>query len=341
LTGRGGDILIVDDPLNASDAYSDATRGRANEWFSRTLVPRLDNKQTGAIIVIMQRLHQEDLTGYLIERGGWELLDLPAMAPVDRDVPIWNGTHFWKAGEALQPNREPTTVLQQIKADLGSENFNAQYLQAPVPAEGNMLKRSWLREYQRAPFAESSDQIVQSWDTALTANETSKFSVCLTFRVRNKNEYYLIDVFREKCEFPELKTHVIRLASVHRPDAILIEDKASGTPLIQSLRHGGLQRIIAIEPDRDKKTRMHGQTPKLEARSLILPEAAPWLGDFLSEYLAFPGGRYNDQVDALSQFLGWQANREMTTFFHADFGFDDQPGLRPPPVDDLLWRLGR
>ena len=204
-----------------------------------------------------------------------------------------------------------------------------------------MLKRSWLREYETAPSQAPSDQIVQSWDTALTANETSKFSVCLTFRVRNKNQYYLIDVFREKCEFPELKAHVIQLASVYKPHAILIEDKASGTPLIQSLRHGGLQRIIAIDPDKDKKTRMHGQTPKLEARGLILPKTAPWLGDFLSEYLAFPGGRYNDQVDALSQFLGWQSNREERACFVVDWGYDDPPGFHPPSTEEILWRLGR
>jgi predicted phage terminase large subunit-like protein len=341
LTGRGGSILIVDDPLSASDAFSDVTRRWVNEWYSRSLASRLDNKQTGAIIVIMQRLHQEDLTGYLLEKGGWELLSLPAVAPEDRDIPLWNGIHSWKAGDALQPNRQPIVVLQQIKADLGAEAFNAQYLQNPVPAEGNMLKRSWLREYETAPSQAPSDQIVQSWDTALTANETSKFSVCLTFRVRNKNQYYLIDVFREKCEFPELKTHVIQLASVYKPHAILIEDKASGTPLIQSLRHGGLQRVIAIDPDKDKKTRMHGQTPKLEARGLILPKTAPWLGDFLWEYLAFPGSRYNDQVDALSQFLGWQSNREERACFVVDWGYDDPPGFHPPSTEEILWRLGR
>ena len=137
-----------------------------------------------------------------------------------------------------------------------------------------------------------------------------------------------------------MKAHVIRLATVHRPNAILIEDKASGTPLIQSLRYDGLQAIIAIDPDKDKKTRMHGQTPKLEARSLILPKTAPWLGDFLSEYLAFPGGRYDDQIDALSQFLGWQSNREMKTRFEVDWGYYDEPGLRAPWMDEMLWRLG-
>jgi len=341
LTGLGGDILIVDDPLSASDAFSDVSRRRTNEWFSRTLVSRLDNKRKGAILAIMQRLHEEDLTGYLLERGGWDLLTLPGIAPEDRNIQLWNGIHLWRKGEPLQPDREPLSVLQQIKAEIGAEAFNAQYLQNPVPAGGNMLKRAWLREYEITPFPERSDQIVQSWDTALTANETSKFSVCLTFRVRNKNEYYLIDTFREKCEFPTLKTHVVRLASIYKPNAILIEDKASGTPLIQSLRHDGLQRIIPIEPDKDKKTRMHGQTPKLEARSLILPSAAPWLEDFVSEYLAFPAGRYNDQIDALSQFLGWQSNREMTTHFEVDWGYDDEPGLRPPQADELLWRRRR
>jgi len=101
---------------------------------------------------------------------------------------------------------------RKIKAELGGDAYNTQYDQNPSPPEGNMLKRSWLREYETAPSQAPSDQIVQSWDTALTANETSKFSVCLTLRVRNTNQYYLIDVFREKCEFPELKAHVIRLA---------------------------------------------------------------------------------------------------------------------------------
>ena len=204
-----------------------------------------------------------------------------------------------------------------------------------------MLKRDWLREYETTPFPEPSDQIVQSWDTALTANESSKFSVCLTFRVRNNNEYYLLDVFREKLEFPELES------TRHSSSELFTNPMPSSSKTKhQELRSSnrcvmdGLQGIIAIDPDRDKKTRMHGQTPSLRRARSFLPKAAPWLGDFLSEYLAFPGGRYDDQIDALSQFLGWQSNREMTTRFEVDWGYDDQPGLRVPWMDEMLWRLG-
>ena len=152
---------------------------------------------------------------------------------------------------------------------------------------------------------------------------------------------YLLDVFRERLEFPALVQHVIRLANVHKPNSLLVENKASGISLIQSLRHQGLQGVNEIDPEKDKKTRMHGQTSKLSARSLILPKTAPWLGDFMSEYLAFPGGRYDDQMDALSQFLGWQSNRERTMRFDVDWGYDNQPGLLPPSMDEMLWRLGR
>jgi predicted phage terminase large subunit-like protein len=148
-------------------------------------------------------------------------------------------------------------------------------------------------------------------------------------------------VFREKMEFPALVQHVIRLASVYKPNSLLVENKASGISLIQSLRHQGLQGVNEIDPDKDKKTRMHGQTPMLSARSLFLPRSALWLDDFLSEYLAFPAGRYNDQMDALSQFLGWQSNREKTSLFEVDWGYDDQPGMRPPPMENLLWNLRR
>jgi predicted phage terminase large subunit-like protein len=341
LTGRGGDVIIIDDPLSAAEAYSKTSRERVNAWFSTTLLSRLDSKKTGAIIVIMQRLHPEDLTGHLLDEDGWTLLCLPAVAPDDREIATTDGqSHFWRKGDALHEVREPLTVLEQIKRLLGADAFNAQYLQVPLPDTGNLLKRSWLQTYDIRPIRQPGDQIVQSWDTAMKATDTSDYSVCLTFLVRNKNQYYLTDLYRGQPEFPELTKLVISHAQKVKADAILIEDSASGTSLIQTVRRAGLQGVIAMKSTADKATRMYGQTPKLEAGSLFIPKSAPWLAEFLTEYLAFPKGRYDDQIDCLSQFLIWRSNQE-DNYFSFDFGEADDPsisGSAPTSEDVLRWR---
>lgn len=341
LTGRGGDVIIIDDPLSAAEAHSKTSRERVNSWFSSTLLSRLDNKKTGAIIVIMQRLHPEDLTGHLLEEDGWTLVSLPAVAPDDREIIVAAGrSHFWRKGKVLHEAREPLTVLEQIKRQLGTDTFNAQYLQAPLPETGNLLKRSWLQTYEMAPVKQPGDQIVQSWDTAMKATDTSDYSVCLTFLVRNRNQYYLTDLYRDRPEFPELTKLVMSQAQRARADAILVEDSASGTSLIQTVRRAGLQGVIPMKPMADKATRMYGQTPKLEAGSLFIPKSAPWLADFLAEYLAFPKARHDDQVDSLSQFLTWRTNQE-DNYFSFDFGEADDPrmsGVAPAGEEILRWR---
>ena len=341
LTGLGGQVLIIDDPLNANDALSDTNRTSVNGWFTRTLYTRLNNKALGTVIVVMQRLHQDDLTGHLIEKGGWELLVLPAIAPSDMSIPIWQGKFLWRAGEPLQ-TREPLNVLADLKRQLGTSTFNAHYLQDPVPELGNMLKREWLNRYDQPPVQQPSDEIIQSWDTALKVTTTSDYSVCLTFLVRNNNEYYLIDVFRKRLNFPDLCSAVDAQAKKHRPNAILVEEQASGTPLIDECRiRKGMSNIIGWKPKVDKRTRMNGETPKLESGCLVLPKSAPWLEEFLMEYLAFPNGRYDDQIDALSQFLNWRTTAERRSTFNFDFGHDDHGSVvSAPSAEEVSWRFG-
>jgi len=304
------------------------------------LMSRLNDKQKSAIVVIMQRLHQYDFTAYVQEQGRWKHRILPAIAAKDTLISLPGRQFTWKQGEPLQPRRAPTSVLEELKKNMGLAAFNAQELQEPVPESGNMLKKAWLKFCEVCPSRQSNDVVVQSYDTAIEATEASKFSVCLTFLVRNKNEYYLIDVLRQKLEFPELNKLVSAHAGKHSANTILIEDQASGSSLIQTAKRNGLQGVVAIRPDTDKATRMFRQTPKLEAGSLILPKSAPWLSDFLEECLAFPGGRYNDQVDALSQFLEWRTNSE-SCFFYCDFGHGDDEVLGSPSIESIehyLWR---
>ena len=153
LTGLGGDCFIIDDPIKPVDAQSDALRNAVNNWFSNTLSSRLDNKATGIIIVVMQRVHLNDLTGHLLENSrGWELLKLPAIAEVGESVPLAEGRfHVRRPGEVLHPEREPREVLDNMLREQGPDIFSAQYQQEPVPPGGALIKREWLRYYRQAP----------------------------------------------------------------------------------------------------------------------------------------------------------------------------------------------
>ena len=168
LTGRGGDLIIVDDPLKPDDAFSDLKRSEVNHFFTNTLLSRLDDKRTGTIVVVMQRLHVDDLTGFLLSSSDeWEVLSLPAIAEIDERIRLLGGRiHLRRAGEALSSEREPLEVLNNLKRVMGGDAFSAQYQQAPVPPGGAMVKRVWIKRYTELPPASERLRILQSWDTA-------------------------------------------------------------------------------------------------------------------------------------------------------------------------------
>lgn len=311
-TGRGADVIVIDDPMKAEDAVSDVARKRVIEWYRNTVVTRLNDKSRGVIVTVMQRLHEDDFSGHLIEQGGWAHLDLPAIAIEDEQIPIGPGRfHERKAGDLLQPDREPRDVLDQIKVAIGEFNFSAQYQQRPVPVEGNLIKWEWFRTYDSAPAQDRDGYIVQSWDTAQKVAENNDYSVCTTWLVKG-SDYYLLDVVRERLDYPSLKRRVVELARRHNARCVLIEDKGAGTSLIQDLRidQTGL-RPIEIKPEGDKATRMATQAPAIEAGQVHLPRSAPWLDAFKAEFLSFPYGRHDDQVDSVAQFLGWRRESRM------------------------------
>ena len=308
LTGRGGNFILIDDPLKASDAQSNARRDGVNDWFRNTLFSRLDNKAEDCIVIVMQRLHVDDLVGHLLRSGeSWTHLCLPAIAEASQHFDLGDGRVFERhPGDVLFPAREPLETLEAIKKTLGSYQFSAQYQQNPVPIEGNLIKWRWFRTYPQCPERRPGDFVTQSWDTASKAGEINDYSVCTTW-LRRGNDHYLLDVRRDRLEYPALKQLVAQLAGRDDPGAILIEDRSSGTQLIQDLRNGGTVRPIPISPEADKITRMYGQTAKLEAGYVLIPEQAPWLDDFRDEILQFPNGRHDDQVDSMSQYLAWNA----------------------------------
>jgi predicted phage terminase large subunit-like protein len=321
LTGRGGDIIIIDDPINPKEANSDVQREGVNDWFASTLASRLNDKTKGAIITVMQRLHQFDLAGMLMESGDWQQLSLPAIAPDDVAIPLTRGrVHERKAGDVLHPTHEPIEALNDIKRLQGSHYFAAQYQQDPVPAAGNIVRAEWLNTYDEFDPA-SPGRIIQSWDTASKEGALNDWSVGITAHV-HRSRVYILDVFRRKVNFPELKREVIRLARHHRTRVLLIEEQASGLQLIQTLRAEEPSQMplpIARKPEGDKISRMLGVTGQIEAGQLYLPKDAPWLADFKSELLAFPSGRHDDQVDALTQLMSW-ALRDNAHYSETTFG---------------------
>ena len=303
LTGRGADIILIDDPLKAEDALSETARKRVIDWYASTLSTRLNDKRKGVIILVMQRLHEEDLAGHVIAAGGWDNLDLPAIAIDDERIEIAKGVfHHRKEGEALQPDREPLAVLDRLKAEVGSLRFSAQYQQRPVPAEGNIIRRAWFQHYNAPP---DSGVVCQSWDIATSVNDTGDYSVCVTARCSG-GRIYILDVWRGRLAFPPLKAKIIDLSARFRPACVYLEKAGGGEHLVQEFLVGrppGMAPVIGVRPDGDKRVRLEAVSPMIEAGDVLLPKDAPWLDVFLAELLAFPNARHDDQADAFSQLL--------------------------------------
>src|SRR6184192_267410 len=267
LTGRGADIILIDDPLKPEEALSDAQRKAANEWYDHTLYSRLNDKRHGAIVIIMQRLHEDDLVGHVLAQEGWEILSFPAIAEADevhRIETIWGEQCFRRRqGQALHPDREPLDTLDRIRRTIGEYNFAGQYQQSPAPLGGGLVKAEWFKRYSEKERPERFERIVQSWDTANKATELSDFSVCTTWGVSGKR-LFLLSVFRQKLEYPALKRAVREQQSLFGANVVLIEDKASGTQLIQELVAEGCYAATSYKPTSDKIMRLHAQTAMIE-----------------------------------------------------------------------------
>ena len=331
LTGRGADWIIIDDPQKSVDATSETQRAKLNEWYGSTLYSRLNDKANGKIILVMQRLHQDDLTGRLLELGEqFNIIKLSIIATEDENWMVKNRISgkvrvITRAkGELLHTERENMDVVTSIKNSMGENAFVAQYQQDPCPPEGGIIKESWLHYYTKAQ-GESIDpakycRIFLSWDTANKTGPNNAYSACcviLMTRESNMYKYYLLDVVRGKWEMPDLIRQVEKVYCYWKYEKggqhlvrLLIEDKASGTQLIQMLmaqrdRHGYNFAIEPIKPDTDKTSRLMGASAYIENGTLRFPQEAPWLSDFKKELLGFPNGKYKDQVDALTQCINY------------------------------------
>ena len=311
-TGRGADVIVIDDPLKADEAPSDPQRESVNEWFDNTLRSRLNRQVEGAIIIIMQRLHAHDLVAHVQETEDWRVLSFSAIAEEDESYEIRNPyqtTRFHRReGDVLQPSLTPRPVLEALRKSMTSYLFSAQYQQNPQPPSGNIVKREWLKFYTPAELPETFDTTLQSWDTAVKDTELANFSVCTTWGVKGRKAY-LLDVFRRRLLFPDLKRFVQSLAKLHEATVVLIEDMSSGSSLIQQLRAEGFSKVRAAPSlEGNKQMRLNGQTPMIEGGFVLFPKQADWLETYLSELLSFPSSNYDDQVDSTVYALAWIAD---------------------------------
>lgn len=308
--GKGGDRIILDDPLSLNAAWSKTKREGVNDMLGEGMFSRLNPDTTGddirAIIVIMQRLCVDDCTGYLLERfSGWEHLMLPLEFEPDRKckTSIFMDPRN-DAGESLCPALFPPEKIAELKEEYGPDGTAGQLQQRPNKVGGNLFDTDCFQTYYVLPQVIKCNRVIQGLDTAYKEKQRNDYSVCITLG-ESDTAYYILDVWRKKLPYLQLKAAIEELASFWKPYIMLIEDKASGQSLIQDLEMTTKLPVKAITPDGDKEYRANMAKPIIDAHRVWLPEHAGWRNDFIDEFAAFPKVPHDDQVDTLSMILNY------------------------------------
>ena len=298
LAGRGGDLIIIDDPHSEQTAMSAAGFDDAWDWY--TGGPRQRLQPGGSIVIVQTRWSEKDLTGQLLRSMAkdpladqWEVVELPAI--FEDGTPCW--PEYWSLEDLIA-----------VRASIPTSKWNAQYQQNPTGEESAIIKREWWRiwENDRVPQLEF---VIQSYDTAFSKKETADFSAITTWGVFYPNEggsgpnLILLDSKKGRWDFPELKEKALELYNFWEPDTVIIEAKASGTPLTQELRAQGIP-VVNFTPSRgnDKLTRVHSVSPLFEAGMVWVPDET-WADELVEEVAAFPNGEFDDLVDSMTQAL--------------------------------------
>lgn len=308
-TGFGGDYIILDDCMKAQDAGSEAERTRIEQWYRGTIGTRLNNPILGVIISIQQRLHEYDLAAVMLESGA-DHLNLPAVAQDRQTIATGPETfHVFQVGDLLDPIRFGHDELARLRTDMGLRNYTCQFLQDPVPPGGNLVRPGWFGRYEDCPPRNLFSMVVQSWDTAVSKEPGSAYTVCTTWGYLG-GRWYLLHVLRERFDYWELKPAVIRLWKRWKADRVIIENASTGRSLCDELRRDGPFKPLEWRVNMPKIDRLIGQTGQMEAGKVVIPQEAPWLHEWLHELTAAPNCRYWDQVDSTTQFLEYALSRK-------------------------------
>tara|TARA_Y100000310_G_scaffold78084_1_gene74710 strand:+ start:905 stop:2413 length:1509 start_codon:yes stop_codon:yes gene_type:complete len=334
ITGKGADIIVIDDPLNPEQALSESFRETCNRWIDHTVSTRLNDKRKGGIILVMHRLHEEDTAGHLLKKGGWHHICLSSPANEDKvyEFPISGKRVAVKAGEPLWNEREPIEVLEQQKIHMGRWAFAGQYRQSPAPLEGGVIKRDGFRFYREIP--DDLDCIINSWD--MTFKDTTDGShVCGQAWGRRGANKYLLDQVRQRMGAVRTIEHVKNLYGKWNPLAVLVEDKANGPAIIDLLRDE-VSGFIEFNPQGSKIERLQAVSPQFEAGNIYVPhpDICPWIEDYMDELCGSLRNKRNDQADTTSQaLLYYHKNEELT----GDLFNSNRMLMVPSESGNLTW----
>lgn len=323
-TGKRGDSLVIDDPLKILDLIHASVQRQSElllevqSWYTDVFASRLNDLATGKQVLIMQRVHEDDLIGFLSQDPSWHGLVLPMQYDPEIADPDDPRT---EPGEPLFLAKFPLEVLERQKRTMTPGQWTAQYLQRPIPTTGGLLKADWFRRrykyvsghYSENRFLPQMRRLVASFDCANKARKLNDPTVAMLIGEDAQGTLYLLDIRRERYEYADLEFHAPKWLADWKPHHILIEDAANGTALLSKLLRMG-HKPVGIVPHQDKHVRMSNQTPWCSAGQLLLPDdGCPWLPDFLFEALKFPQVKHDDQVDALSQALAWFTDNPIGT----------------------------
>jgi predicted phage terminase large subunit-like protein len=318
ITGRGADLLIIDDPHTEQDSLSNTAMERTYDWYLSG--PRQRLQPGGSILLVMTRWAEDDLTGRLIKAqtepkaDKWKLISFPAILKSGK--PVW--PEYWNLEE-----------LEKVKASLSIRNWSAQYMQNPTSEEGAIIKREWWQEWKH-DYIPNLHHIIQSYDTAFSKKETADYSAITTWGIFQPREdgpfaIILLDAVKGKYDFPELKNVAFDAYKYWEPETVLIEAKASGQPLLQEFRRAGIPAVDFI-PNRgnDKYTRVNACAPIFESGNVFFPKDEKFATDVIEECAAFPHGEYDDYVDSMTQaVLRYRQGSFISTY--RDYVEEDRP----------------
>jgi|TARA_R110002020_G_scaffold88900_5_gene217726 predicted phage terminase large subunit-like protein len=329
LTGEGGDIIVIDDPHNVREAESSAVREGVLEWWDQAMQTRLNDPKTGAFILIMQRVHENDLTGHILanEHEEWDHLCLPARYEIGHPTPPRSRLYFTdprtKEGELLWPERLDEGTLLQLERSLGAYASAGQLQQRPMPKGGGILRAEWWVPWDGDDLPDI-EYVIQSWDTAFSTKEKSSYSARTTwgvFRKAGQVNAIVLDMWYDRVTYPELRRIAQDSYYEYEPDAVLIEKKASGQSLLQDLRMAGIP-VLEYSPDRDKEARAHASSALLEDGRIWFPSNKKWAKNLIDICAAFPAGDNDDIVDTCTQ--AWLRLRKGWFVTHSqDYEDDD------------------
>lgn len=298
VTGEGGNCVVADDPHNVRQVESTAEREAVLEWWDAAISSRLNDPKRDVKVIVMQRVHANDLTGHVLEKGGYTHLYLPMeYEPGRRCITSigWQDPRT-QDGDLLWEERMGAQEVAALKRSLGSYNYAGQYQQRPSPREGGVFKREWFARRYRSAALPRMTQTVQAVDSAFKTGVGSDYSVIATWGTDGR-DYFVLDLWRAKVDFPDLIRTIPDQAARWNPHAVLIEDAASGQSAIQQLRRDTNLPITAVPARGSKESRADSVSPLFEAGKVVLPEAAPWLADFIEEHVNFPRAAHDDVVD--------------------------------------------